>query len=71
MDLRDRIGTTAINLFNIAALVTFLINEKDYLLGITAGVFCIAGQYIGLVWWQRAGQKVVRSPVVLVVLLCL
>ena len=39
-------------------------------LGITAGVFCIAGHYIGSGMVVKSGQKVVR-PVVLVVLLCL
>lgn len=54
-----------------AALVTFLINGKVLLpLGITAGVFCIAGHYIGSGMVVKSGQKVVR-PVVLAVLLCL
>lgn len=73
MDLRTASGTTkVINLSsNIAALVTFLINGKVLLpLGITAGVFCIAGHYIGSGMVVKSGQKVVR-PVVLVVLLCL
>ena len=73
MDLRTASGTTkVINLSsNIAALVTFLINGKVLLpLGITAGVFCIAGHYIGSGMVVKSGQKVVR-PVVLAVLLCL
>ena len=73
MDLRTASGTTkVINLSsNIAALVTFLINGKVLLpLGSTAGVFCIAGHYIGSGMVVKSGQKVVR-PVVLAVLLCL
>lgn len=73
MDLRAASGTTkVINLSsNIAALVTFLINGKVLLpLGITAGLFCIAGHYIGSGMVVKSGQKIVR-PVVLVVLMCL
>lgn len=73
MDLRTASGTTkVINLSsNIAALVTFLINGKVLLpLGITAGLFCIAGHYIGSGMVVKNGQKIVR-PVVLVVLMCL
>lgn len=73
MNLKTASGTTkVINLSsNIAALVTFLINGKVLLpLGITAGVFCIAGHYIGSGMVVKSGQKVVR-PVVLAVLLCL
>ena len=55
----------------IMRMVTFLINGKVLLpLGITAGVFCIAGHYIGSGMVVKSGQKVVR-PVVLAVLLCL
>lgn len=73
MDLRTASGTTkVINLSsNIAALVTFLINGKVLLpLGLTAGLFCIAGHYIGSGMVVKSGRKVVR-PVVLVVLMCL
>lgn len=73
MDLRTASGTTkVINLSsNIAALATFLINGKVLLpLGLTAGLFCIAGHYIGSGMVVKSGRKVVR-PVVLVVLLCL
>lgn len=73
MDLRTASGTTkVINLSsNIAALVTFLINGKVLLpLGLTAGLFCIAGHYIGSGMVVKSGRKVVR-PVVLLVLMCL
>ena len=73
MDLRTASGTTkVVNLSsNIAALVTFLINGKVLLpLGVTAGVFCIAGHYIGSGLVVKSGRKIVR-PVVLVVIMCL
>lgn len=73
MSLTEASGTTkVINLSsNIAALVTFLINGKVLLpLGIAAGVFCIAGHYIGSGMVVKSGRKVVR-PVVLLVLMCL
>jgi uncharacterized membrane protein YfcA len=73
MDIRNASGTTkVINLSsNIAALTTFLINGKVLIpLGLTAGIFCIAGHYIGSGLVVKNGLKIVR-PVVLVVLLCL
>lgn len=73
MDVRSASGTTkVINLSsNIAALVTFLINGKVLIpLGLAAGVFCIAGNYLGSGLVVKNGLKVVR-PVVLVVLVCL
>ncbi|WP_394522990.1 sulfite exporter TauE/SafE family protein [Lacrimispora sp. JR3] len=73
MDVRSASGTTkVINLSsNIAALVTFLINGKVLLpLGLAAGLFCIAGHYIGSGLVVKNGLKIVR-PVVLVVLICL
>ena len=73
MDLRTASGTTkVINLSsNLAALVTFLINGKVILpLGLAAGVFCIAGHYIGSGLVVKSGRRVVR-PVVLIVLMCL
>ncbi|WP_124065970.1 TSUP family transporter [Clostridium sp. E02] len=73
MDVRSASGTTkVINLSsNIAALVTFLINGKVMIpLGIAAGVFCIAGHYIGSGLVVKNGMKIVR-PVILVVLVCL
>lgn len=71
--MKEAAGTTkAINLAsNVAAFVTFLINGKVlYPLGLTAGLFCIAGNYIGAGMVLNNGQKIVR-PVVLLVLLIL
>lgn len=73
MNLKMASGTTkAINLSsNIAALITFLLNGKVFLpLGLAAGVFCIAGNYIGSGLVVKNGHKIVR-PVVLAVLLIL
>ena len=69
-DMKTAAGTTkAINLAsNVAAMVTFIINGKViYPLGLTAGLFCIAGNYIGSGMVLANGQKIVR-PVVLIVL---
>ena len=68
--MKTAAGTTkAINLAsNVAAMVTFIINGKViYPLGLTAGLFCIAGNYIGSGMALANGQKIVR-PVVLIVL---
>ena len=61
--------TKAINLSsNVAALVTFIIHGKVlYPLGLTAGLFCIAGHYLGSGLVVNNGQKIVR-PIILVVL---
>lgn len=61
--------TKVINLSsNVAALVTFLANGTVYYgLGLAAGVFCIAGHYMGSGLVVQNGQKIVR-PVILVVL---
>lgn len=53
---------------NVAALVTFMLNGKVlYPLGLVAGLFCIAGHYIGSGMVLDNGLKVVK-PVVIVVL---
>lgn len=73
MDIRKAAGTTkVINLSsNIAAIIVFLINGKVMIpLGLAAGVFCIAGHYLGSGLVVKNGRKIVR-PVVLVVLLSL
>lgn len=73
MNLRTASGITkVINLSsNVAALVTFIISGNViYPLGLAAGVFCIAGHYIGSGMVVNNGQKVVR-PIILVVLLIL
>lgn len=70
MNIRRASGLTkVINLSsNIAALITFIINGKVYYpLGLAAGLFCIAGHYLGSGMVVNNGRKIVR-PVVLVVL---
>jgi len=61
--------TKAINLSsNIAGLVTFIINGKVFLLlGLIAGLFSIAGNYIGAGYFTKGGVKIVR-PVIIIVL---
>lgn len=73
MNVQNAAGLTkVINLSsNVAALITFLLNGRVLLpLGLTAGLFCIAGHYIGSGLVVSNGQKIVR-PIVLVVLLIL
>lgn len=70
MDVRKASALTkVINLSsNVAALVMFLLHDSVYYgLGLAAGVFCIAGHYIGSGLVVHNGQKVVR-PVILLVL---
>lgn len=70
LDVRSAAGLTkVINLSsNLAALVMFLYNGTVFLsLGLVAGLFCIAGHYIGSGLVVNNGQKIVR-PVVLLVL---
>ena len=64
--------TKVINLAsNAAAFVTFIMNGKVlFPLGLAAGIFCIAGNYIGSGLVLSNGQKIVR-PVVLLVLVIL
>ncbi|EKQ57500.1 MULTISPECIES: TSUP family transporter [unclassified Clostridium] len=61
--------TKAINLSsNIAGLITFIINGKVYLmLGLIAGLFSIAGNYIGSGYFTKSGVKIVR-PIIIIVL---
>lgn len=69
-DVRTAAGTTkAINLStNAAALVVFLVNGAVLLpLGIAAGIFNIAGNYLGSGAFSSAGSKITR-PIMLVVL---
>ncbi len=56
---------------NIAALTTFIVNGKViFLLGLTAAIFSIAGNYIGSGLVLKNGYKIVR-PIILVVLVLL
>ena len=68
--VRTAAGTTkAINLStNVAALVVFLVNGAVWLpLGLAAGVFNIAGNYLGASKFTKSGSSIAR-PVMLVVL---
>lgn len=70
MKLNDAAGATkVINLStNIAALVTYLINGKVLLtLGLVAGVFGIAGNWLGARSFTKNGSKIVK-PLIGVVL---
>ena len=70
MPLQEANGTTkVINLTsNITALTVFLINGKVLLpLGIVAGLFNVAGNYLGARMFEKGGAKTVK-PVMIVVL---
>ncbi|MDO4277971.1 MAG: TSUP family transporter [Lachnoclostridium edouardi] len=70
MDIKRAAGVTKVlNLSsNVAALITFFVNRRvDCRLGLAAGIFCIAGHYIGSGMVVSNGKKVIR-PVILVVL---
>ncbi|MBQ9390265.1 MAG: sulfite exporter TauE/SafE family protein, partial [Synergistaceae bacterium] len=62
--------TKAINFTTgISALAVYLLNGKVNLpVGIIAGLFGIAGNYIGAKFFEKGGSKIVR-PVILIVLL--
>lgn len=63
MELNDAAGTTkVINLStNVAALVTYLVNGKIYpVLGLVAGVFGIAGNWLGARSFTTRGSKIVK-----------
>ena len=61
--------TKAINFAtNIAAIAVYFTNGKVILtVGVTAGLFSIAGNYIGAKFFEKGGSKSVR-PVILIVL---
>ena len=61
--------TKAINFAtNIAALAVYFMNGKViFIVGVIAGLFSIAGNYIGAKFFERGGAKAVR-PVILIVL---
>ena len=71
LDLNISAGTTkAINLSsNVAALIIFIINGKVLLtLGLVAGFFSIAGNYIGASYFTKKGIKIAR-PIIIIVLI--
>ena len=54
---------------NLSALAVYLINGKVMLvLGLTAGVFSLLGNYLGTRFFYKGGVKAVR-PVMVVVLI--
>lgn len=63
--------TKVINLAtNIAALCVFLLNGKVLLpLGITAGIFNIAGNYLGASVFSQKGVKIVKPIMILVLVI--
>lgn len=70
LTINDAQGITkVINLSsNIASLITFLINGKVImLLGFTAGLFSIAGNFLGARFFKKGGVKIAK-PVILTVL---
>ncbi len=70
MGLKEANGITkAINLTtNLTALAVYLMNGKViFLLGLTAGLFSIAGNYLGAKCFDKGGAKFVK-PLMLVVL---
>lgn len=70
LSLNTAAGTTkVINLSsNIASLVTFIINGKVILiLGLIAGLFSIAGNYIGSGYFTKSGVKIVRPVIITVI----
>ena len=69
MNLTEANGTTqVINLTtNVSALAIFLLNGKVLLpLGITAGLFSIAGNYLGARRFSKGGASSVRSVMLIV-----
>ncbi|RGY97026.1 TSUP family transporter [Clostridium sp. AM58-1XD] len=73
MDIKSASGVTKVlNLSsNVSALITFIFSGKVYFsLGLAAGLFCIAGHYIGSGMVMAGGKKVVR-PIILLVLIIL
>lgn len=54
---------------NIAALTVYLINSKVIIvLGLTAGLFSIAGNYLGTKFFDKGGVKAVK-PIMIIVLI--
>ena len=69
LTLNDAAGTTkVINLStNVAALITYLVNGQVLLpLGLTAGLFGIAGNYLGARSFTAKGSKIVKPLIALV-----
>ena len=72
MPLQEANGTTkVINLTsNITALTVFLINGKVLLpLGIVAGLFNVAGNYLGARMFEKGGAKAVKPEMIVVLVI--
>lgn len=72
MDLTRANGVTkAINLTtNISALAVYLYSGKVFLLlGVTAGLFSIAGNYVGTRFFDKGGKKFVKPVMILVLVI--
>lgn len=70
ISLNDAAGTTKVlNLTsNVTALTVFIMNGKViYPLGLTAGLFSIAGGYLGAVQFTKNGSKFVKPVIILVI----
>lgn len=70
VSLNEAAGTTkVINLTsNITSLIVYIINGKViFYLGLIAGLFSIAGNYIGAKFFTQKGSKILR-PIIIVVL---
>ena len=70
MNLREANGMTKISNLatNIAAFTVYLMNGRVlWTLGLAAGVFGIAGNYIGAAVFEKGGSRIVK-PVMLIVL---
>lgn len=68
--LKNAAGTTkVINLStNIAALVTYLLSGKTLLLlGVTAGLFNIAGAYLGTKFFSEKGAAIAKPMIIIVI----
>ena len=69
MKLTEANGLTkVINLStNIAALTVLLFHGKVFMiLGITAGIFNMIGNYLGAKFFSKGGSKIVRPIIILV-----
>ena len=54
---------------NVTALAVFLLNDKVLiLLGLTAGIFSIVGNFLGASYYKKFGSAIAR-PIIIVVLL--
>ena len=69
VSLNEAAGTTkVINLTsNITSLIVYIINGKViFYLGLIAGIFSIAGNYMGAKFFTQKGAKILRPIIILV-----